>query len=91
VDDYERFLQRLTVERFGGAARAQADAGLCAGQESCCQGQSLTEGAGPPGAPRRRAEPGLDKLLLRVDEAAEMLGVGRTRVYALIGSGNCGR
>jgi excisionase family DNA binding protein len=68
VDDYERFLQTLLVERVGGAARAQPH-------------------AGSPGARRPRAEPGPDKLLLRVEEAAQVLSVGRTRVYALIGSG----
>jgi excisionase family DNA binding protein len=29
----------------------------------------------------------MDKLLLRAEEVAELIGVGRTKVYELIGSG----
>lgn len=39
------------------------------------------------GAPIERAVPGVERLLLRISEAAELAGVGRTTAYALVASG----
>ena len=87
MESYEGFLSGLTVEGFGGARRPQPDAAAGARSPASCEGASSTVEARSPAVRARQNESSLGKLLLRVEEAADLLGVGRTRVNALIGSG----
>lgn len=75
MDGYEELLQALTVERFS-ATRSRRPAGT----------SGTPDGAEAPAAPKEPRE-AANRLLLRVEEVAELLDVGRTRVYELIRSG----
>jgi excisionase family DNA binding protein len=83
---YEELLRALTVERFTRPTQSSRRPGEDTGGSA--RGGAVGDD-GAASALRRppRGGPSAGKLLLRVEEAAALLDVGRTRIYDLITSG----
>lgn len=82
---HEELLRALTVERSTTPEQSPRKPGETRGSD---RGDAVSDD-GAASAVRRPpgGGPGAAKLLLRVEEAAALLDVGRTRIYDLITSG----